>query len=59
MKEIKGCLRAIFSVFVKDWNGAIFFDSFPFDFEPNVIPYGSKSKGKLSHRSHSVQLAKK
>ena len=23
-------------------------DSFPFDFEPNEIPFGSKSKGKQS-----------
>ena len=23
-------------------------DSFPFDFEPNGIPFDSKSKGKLS-----------
>ena len=27
-------------------------DSFPFDFEPNRIPFGSKSKGKLSPRSY-------
>ena len=25
-------------------------DSFPFDFEPNGIPFDSKSKGKLSPR---------
>ena len=24
-------------------------DSFPFDFEPNEIPFGSKSKGKCYH----------
>ena len=24
-------------------------DSFPFDFEPNGNPFGSKSKGKLSY----------
>ena len=27
-------------------------DSFLFDFEPNGILFGSKSKGKLSPRSH-------
>ena len=27
-------------------------DDFPFDFEPNELPFGSKSKGKLSPRSH-------
>ena len=26
-------------------------DSFPFNFEPNLNPFGSKSKGKLSPRS--------
>ena len=34
-------------------------DSFPFDFEPNGVPFGSKSKGKLSPRSYPVQLEKK
>ena len=29
-------------------------DIFPFDFEPNGIPFGLKSKGKLSPRSSSV-----
>ena len=27
-------------------------DSFPFDFEPNGIPFGSNSKGKLCHYDH-------
>ena len=31
-------------------------DSFPFDFEPNRIPFGSKSKRRLSLRSHSIQF---
>ena len=31
-------------------------DSFPFDFEPNGIPFGSKSKGKLSPRSYSYPI---
>ena len=30
-------------------------DSFPFDFEPNGIPFGSKSIGKLSPRSYPIQ----
>ena len=30
-------------------------DSFPFDFEPNGIPFGSKSKGKLSLRLYPIQ----
>ena len=34
-------------------------DSFPLDFEPNRIPFGSKSKGKLSSRSYPIQFDKK
>ena len=34
-------------------------DSFPFDFEPNGIPFGSKSKGKLSPRSYLIQCERK
>ena len=30
-------------------------DNFPFDFEPNGNPFGSKSKGKLSPRSYPIQ----
>ena len=30
-------------------------DNFPFDFKPNGIPFGSKSKGKLSPRSYPIQ----
>ena len=29
--------------------------SYPFDFESNGIPFSSKSKGKLSPRSHPIQ----
>ena len=29
-------------------------DSFPFDFEPNGVPFGSKSKGKMFPRSHVI-----
>ena len=34
-------------------------DSFPFDFEPNGIPIGSKSNGKLSPRSYPIQCERK
>ena len=34
-------------------------DSFPFDFEPNGNPFGSKSKGKLSPRSYPIQCERK
>ena len=34
-------------------------DSFPFDFEPKGIPFGSKSKGKVSPRSHLIQCERK
>ena len=34
-------------------------DSFPFDVEPNGIPFGSKSKRKLSPRSYPIQFERK
>ena len=34
-------------------------DSFPFNFEPNGIPFSSESKGKLSPRSYSIQCERK
>ena len=34
-------------------------DSFPFDFEPNGSPFGSKSKGKLSPRSYPIHCQRK
>ena len=34
-------------------------DSFPFDFEPNGIPFVSKSKGKLSPRSYPIKYERK
>ena len=34
-------------------------DSFPFDFEPNEIPFGLKFKGILSPRSYSIQCERK
>ena len=34
-------------------------DRFPFDFEPNGIPFGSKSKEKLFPRSYPIQFERK
>ena len=34
-------------------------DSFPFDFEQNEIPFGSRSKGKLSPRSYPIECDRK
>ena len=34
-------------------------DSFIFDFEPNKISFGRKSKGKLSPRSYPIQCERK
>ena len=34
-------------------------DSFPFDFQPNAIPFSWKSKGKLSPRSYPIQFERK
>ena len=34
-------------------------DGIPFDFEPNGISFGSKSKGILSARSYSIQFERK
>ena len=34
-------------------------DSFPFDFESNGNPFGSKSNGKLSPRTYLIQYERK
>ena len=34
-------------------------NSFPFDFEPVGVPFGLKSKGKLSPRSYPIQCERK
>ena len=34
-------------------------ERYPFDFEPNGIPFRSKSKGKLSPRSYPIQFERK
>ena len=41
--------------FLSNWTGSDRGDSFPFDFEPNRIPFGLKSKIKESPRSYSIQ----
>ena len=45
--------------FFSNWMGYDRDDSFPFDFEPNAIPFGSKSKGKLFQRSYPIQFERK
>ena len=35
------------------------YNRFPFNFEPNGIPFGTKLKGKLSPRSYSIQFERK
>ena len=34
-------------------------DNFPFDFESNGLPFGSKSKGKISPQSYPIQCERK
>ena len=34
-------------------------DRLPFDYEPNGILFGSKSKGKISSRSYPIQCERK
>ena len=34
-------------------------DSYPFDFQLNWFPFGSKSKGELSPRSYPIQCERK
>ena len=34
-------------------------DNFPLDFEPNGIPFGSKSNEKVSPRSYPIQCERK
>ena len=34
-------------------------DSFPFEFQPKGIPFGSKSKEKVSPRSYPIQFERK
>ena len=34
-------------------------DSFPFDFEPSGVSFGSKSKGKLTPQPYPIQFERK
>ena len=52
-------LRKLYSPFLSNWMGYDRGDSFPFDFEPNGIPFGSKSKGNLLPWSYPVQFGRK
>ena len=52
-------LRKTFFHFLSNRMGYDRGDSFPFDFEPNEILFGSKSKGKLSPRSYPIQCERK
>ena len=54
-----GTLRKLYFQFLSHWMGYDHGDSFPFDSEPNWIPFGSKSKGKLSPRSYPIQFERK
>ena len=52
-------LRKLYFHFLSHWMGYDRGDSFPFDFKPNGIPFGSKSKGKMSPRSYPIQYERK
>ena len=49
-------MRKLVYQFLSNWNGYDRGDSFPFDFEPNSNPFGSKSKEKLSLRLYTRLL---
>ena len=51
-------LRKLVFHYLPNWMGSDRGDSFPFDFEPNGVPFGSKSKGKLP-RSDPIQFERK
>ena len=54
-----GTLRKINFYFLSHLMGYDHGDCFPFAFEPNWIPFGSKSKGKLSPGSYPIQCERK
>ena len=58
MKQ-KPALRKLVFHFLSIWMGYNRSDSFSFDFEPNGVPFGSKSKGKLLLRSYPIQFERK
>ena len=52
-------LRKLYFHFISHRMGYGCGDSFPLDFEPNGIPFGSKSKGKLSPQPYPIQCGRK
>ena len=54
-----GALGKLCFHFLSHWMGYGRGDSFPFDFEPNGIPFGSKLIGKLSQRSYPIECERK
>ena len=52
-------LRKLDFHFLSHWVGCDRGDSFPFNSEPNGIPFGSKSNGKLSPRFYPIQCERK
>ena len=52
-------LRKLYFHFLSHWMGYDRGDGFPFNFEPNGIPFGSKSKGILSPRSYTIRFERK
>ena len=56
---LNSALRNFYFPFFSHWMGYDRGDSFIFDFEPNGIPFGSKSTGKLSPWSYPIQFERK
>ena len=52
-------LRKLYFHVLSHWMGYDRGDNFPFNFEPNGILFGLKSKGKLSPRSYPIQCGRK
>ena len=52
-------LRKLYFHFLSNLMGYDCGDSFPFNFEPNGNPFGSKSKEKLLPRSYPIQFDRK
>ena len=52
-------LRKLYFIFLSYRMGYDHDDNFPFNFEPNGIPFGSISKGKLSPGSYPIQWERK
>ena len=56
---VQTALRKLYFHFLSNWMVLDHVDSFPFDFEPNGILFGSKLNGKLSPRSYPIQYDRK